>query len=566
MDDKYETNGQNRPVPGWRNVSVWFRATEDPRTYAVLRIGLVLLTFGLFAEAAEHWQFFYGEDGLYSLEDARRRLGRSALEGWSEDEGFDGLSGLLWFLWRGPSLLYFWGSSDFVVGYMVCFFLVLAAYGVGIYTRAMGVLAWLLMMGLYRRNGVYLEGTDTAFRCFWFLLLFAKTGHAFSLDNVLRCRRLQAREPIYRSVSSWPRRLLMLQLTAIYVTTGWVKHGPEWASGDALYYALNNATFYRFEGFTQSLSALFADNLFRLANFTTLWWERLFPLALLGVLLRGAALPPPLERARAWLLGRRVWLGLGAAFHLFLLLLMNLGMFAPVMLWSYLAWVPGGELVRIGSWLARRLAPYGWARGGVAVLERSFRSVEPTTAPAASHATPPAVVAGVRALAALAVAYHVVAVALTLLPGRGALHDVRDALGTEAWLRVSGTGQSWGMFSRPRRTNDTLVTTIVERAGETVTLPNHLFAEKRAVELHNDRMRKVRLRLLRERSKNYRRLWARYWCREWERRTGERPLGVALSHWSSRIPSVRAIRKRGAYDPRRLPIERKGLGRYDCKP
>ncbi|MEX1366441.1 MAG: hypothetical protein AB1Z98_25175, partial [Nannocystaceae bacterium] len=281
-------------------------ALDDPRTFAVLRIGFALMTIACFLNLEPYWRMLWSDEGVFDLVYAQEKLGRTSLRGWSPQEGFYDRWAIAAFLWSKPSLLYFWGSPDFVVGYMLAFFGVLLLYGAGVFSRFTGVLAWFLMSGIYNRNALYWEGTDTVYRCFWFILLFAKTGHAWSFDNWWRCRRLRKqgrledpdappledgddqghREPIYRRVPAWPRYLFMLQLSVLYCATGSVKTGSVWANGDALYYALNMDHFYRFEWVTQQVSYVFGTNLFRLNTWVTHWWERLFPLVLVGVALR----------------------------------------------------------------------------------------------------------------------------------------------------------------------------------------------------------------------------------------------------------------------------------------
>src|SRR5690606_39122759 len=184
------------------------------------------------------------------------------------------------------------------------FFFVLFLYGIGFFTRTMGVLSFLLMLGIYNRNSIYLEGTDSVYKCFWFLLIFAKTGHAWSVDNWLRCYWLRRKgllegsesssadvqlRPVYRLVPAWPRYLFIFQLSILYLRTGVLKFGRIWNAGVTLYYALNNTHFFRFDGLTQHMSALFASNMFRISTWTTLWFERLFFLVLFGLGARFAA-------------------------------------------------------------------------------------------------------------------------------------------------------------------------------------------------------------------------------------------------------------------------------------
>ena len=309
-------------------VLAWFRsesvrrgllALEDPRTLAVLRIGFAVMTLICFLNLEPYWRMLWSDEGIFDLAYAQDKLGRQALRGWTPDDGFFDVWGIVCFLWNKPSLFYMYGSPDFVVGYLAVFFVMLVLYMLGVFSRTTGVICWLMMSGIYNRNALYWEGTDTAYRCFWWILLFAQTGKAWSVDNWLRCRRLRAKgrledpnatvaqnagkEPIYRLTPQWPRYLFMIQLAVLYCTTGCVKTGAVWAKGDSLYYALNMDHFYRFEWYTQQISAVFGTNVFRVMTWVTHWWEMTFPLVLFGVLLRFQLR----HRNEAWYRASDVW-------------------------------------------------------------------------------------------------------------------------------------------------------------------------------------------------------------------------------------------------------------------
>ncbi|MFV8752156.1 hypothetical protein ACNOYE_16535 [Nannocystaceae bacterium ST9] len=345
-------------------------AREDPRLFALMRIVLGLFTIQCFWNLRPYWRMLWSDEGIFDLEVSRQRLARVELSGWTELDGFFDGWAVARFLWGKQSLFYFHGSPDFVTGYMVVFFVVLALYTVGFRSRVTGIVALLMMNGIYNRNGLYLEGTDTVFRTGWFLMIFAHVDGAWSVDNGLRrarerrlfaqdsprfdwlhfvdrslswawaglfagwfClltdltlkwvlgvvaigvlasaligwvelqhrvaraaagtlaefegkRRTPSGEPIrYRLIPAWPRYLLMAQLICIYASTGLYKTGDVWAAGDALYYSLNMDHFYRFEGFTQWFSALFATTLFRWMTWVTLWWEKLFGVVAIGIVL-----------------------------------------------------------------------------------------------------------------------------------------------------------------------------------------------------------------------------------------------------------------------------------------
>ena len=103
---------------------------------------------------------------------------------------------------------------------------------------------------------------------------------------------------------------MILQLAALYCSTGTVKNGDIWAKGDAFYYALNLDHFYRFE--PQQLSAVFGTNLFRINTIITHYWEAFFPLVVLGLVVRFVRREqlPPLPDWQRWAV-RACWLGLG---------------------------------------------------------------------------------------------------------------------------------------------------------------------------------------------------------------------------------------------------------------
>src|SRR5690606_30474634 len=79
---------------------------------------------------------------------------------------------------------------------------------------------------------------------------------------------------------------------------------------------------------------------------------------------------------RRWLLGRRLWLGLGVIFHGFLILFMNIGMFPFIMLMMYVAWLRGEEIAAIFGWLWRQARRTGLRRVLPASGERWFGPAE----------------------------------------------------------------------------------------------------------------------------------------------------------------------------------------------
>jgi hypothetical protein len=372
-----------------------FFAREDPRLFALMRIGLGLITIQNFWNLNMHWRMLWSDEGMFTAAEAHKRLGRSALTGWSEIDGFFDHWALVKFFWGKYSLLYIHSEPNFVIGYLVVLFTVLLLFTIGFRTRVTAVVAMLLINSLYNRNAVYLEGHDTVFRCMWFMILFARTGEAWSVDNWIRRRRearlaaslgnvglgggasvpfdwllwcdraghwvwgglyawwfcaiveysprivfmivlagltlaavvgiferehrraqaqagtLAVPEQVrFRLIPGWARYLFILQLVALYMATGLFKTGSVWKKGDALYYALNMDHFFRFEVATQWVSLYLATNVFRLMTLVTLYWEKLFGLVLIGLILRWRHMhrDAPWYRAMEAVWWRR-WLG-----------------------------------------------------------------------------------------------------------------------------------------------------------------------------------------------------------------------------------------------------------------
>jgi hypothetical protein len=253
-----------------------FLALEDPRMFAVMRIGFALMTIQNFWNLRPYWRMLWSDEGLYTLQEARQSMGSSALSGWTPVDGFlDGWA-YLKFFWGKHSAFFFDAAPTTSRPGCSCSSACSCCTPPACSAASPASSPGLMMSGVYNHNALYLEGTDTVYRSFWFILLFCRTGAAWSVDNLVRCwwlrrrGRLQevglppspGRRPVYALVPSWPRYLMIGQLIAIYTSTGMVKTGGVWANGDALYYSLNLDHFYRFELWTQMVSATFGTNLF----------------------------------------------------------------------------------------------------------------------------------------------------------------------------------------------------------------------------------------------------------------------------------------------------------------
>jgi hypothetical protein len=315
----------------WRR---WWLTAEDPRGIAVFRI---VFTFFVIANINDMWEFFeflYTDEGIFPADVARQVFASQQFAGFGdgmtpeEPWGFFDAAALWEFL-KGPkwSLLYFWDTPTFFWAHLIAFYIAAVSLMLGFRTRMMGVLTWFLMNSILVRNHLAWEGTELVYRCFLAYLVLARSGHAYSIDNWLRCRKLRRRgelserdgpgggagtapseahpsglAPVYRLIPSWPRKLIMLQLATIYLTTGALKTGSVWMNGDSLYYALNLDHFYRVP--PQFLSSLAGTTVFRAMTYAVKVGQMGFPLIMVGIITRWMIREklPPLTGWRAWAL------------------------------------------------------------------------------------------------------------------------------------------------------------------------------------------------------------------------------------------------------------------------
>jgi hypothetical protein len=375
---------------------IWARvffARVDPRPAGLLRVAFGLVVLWVLLCFAPHVRLFFTDEGL--VLPAR---------------GLDPGGGTLHAVLGAASLLQLRSDPPLVFALYGLALVSAVLMTLGVWTTVSTGVTWALAEQLYRYDAMFANGGDLVLRAFLFLALFCRWGEAYSIDTLRRRRRALLSGasviPPLRAIPVWPLRLMMIQLALIYALNGWHKVGPGWQDGTALYYALNLDHFYRVpaQGVVTWLHHVGA---LPLLTWLTRAWELGFPLARLGVALRGyeadrragawpaAAVPRriaswlvlgaaglaafvlvgrPLAggialgaalvfvllyraaRARAprlfrfvleWVLGKRLWLGFGVALHLAIDLGMNIGAFPQVMMATYLAWLTGPDVDRL---------------------------------------------------------------------------------------------------------------------------------------------------------------------------------------------------------------------------
>jgi hypothetical protein len=178
-------------------------------------------------------------------------------------------------------------------------------------------------------NSFPLSGAQQLLHNLAFPLVFMNSGAVWSVDALLRARRNgNARAP---GEAIWPLRLVQFQLALMYLSAGlWKMGNPDWRSGVALYYVLNNPVYRRVPGDVPS--ALFGALV--ALNYLTLFWELAFPILV-------------------WFRRTRlVMLLTGIALHLGMLTTMEVGAFMPTVLVAYVAFLdPWRTESRVTRWL-----------------------------------------------------------------------------------------------------------------------------------------------------------------------------------------------------------------------
>lgn len=324
----------------WRRF--WLRL-DDPRPMAAMRIVFGLCALCNVNELSDQFIYLFTDEGIFPTDVAQHFRAKQQFAGFgdgtaeTEPWGFFSFGAFLEWL-KGPnwSLLLFDSSPSFFYTYLIVFEVVMLMFIVGFQTKWIKWVAWFLYMGIILRNTLFWEATENVYRVFFFYLLLSRCGEAWSVDNWLRCRKLRKQgrlsepgkpgngagavvdgkvfEPIYRLIPAWPRMLVVLNVATLYCATGTLKNGPVWNGGDAMYYAFNLDHFYRLP--PQALSSAFGTTLFKLNTWVTHWWEALFPLVVLGLVLRWHRREsiPRLTGPKLWI-ARLGLLGFVAAFY-----------------------------------------------------------------------------------------------------------------------------------------------------------------------------------------------------------------------------------------------------------
>ncbi len=185
----------------------------DIRSLAIFRIGLGSVLLGDLLVRLQDLQAHYSDDGVLP----RHILIHSFLDPWSLSlHVINGQWQVQWVL--------------FMVQ-IVCAIALLIGYK----TRLATIVSWFLLLSLYMRNTMVLQGGDILLKVLLFWSMFLPLGGYWSVDQKLK----KQHSPPYQVVSVGTLALL-LQVCFVYWFTALLKTDPSWSvDGTAIWYALS---------------------------------------------------------------------------------------------------------------------------------------------------------------------------------------------------------------------------------------------------------------------------------------------------------------------------------------
>lgn len=305
-------------------VGLW-DGVEHPRSIALVRILLGLVILWDFVEIA-HLDLviaLFGDQTVGGLSDA----GTRADSPWVVD-----LFGTSALAARGLHAVITFAAASFVLG---------------LFTQASALVllvAWAQFAAVLPAGD---RGIDTLCRDVLVVFVFAKSGGWFSIDALRRTGTVWGDGT---PVPAWPRRLMILQLVAMYFLAGVQKTGIHWypmGHFAALYFILQDPAIAKHDFRWLAHAPWF--QLTQLGSAVTVLFQDSYPIVLLirwskSTADRGGWLRELLVR-HGWI--EWVWIGIGALFHLGLALSCELGIFPWAMLALYPAWVHPDDWPRI---------------------------------------------------------------------------------------------------------------------------------------------------------------------------------------------------------------------------
>ncbi|MCA9704648.1 MAG: hypothetical protein KDK70_02225 [Myxococcales bacterium] len=191
-------------------------------------------------------------------------------------------------------------------------------------------------------------------------------------------------------------------------------------------------------------------------------------------------------------------------------------------------------------------------------------------------------------VASLFILYHGTILLVHNLPGKGLakglqqklnqepklwpLSEARFGLDADRYWHASGNTQSWAMFApNPHRSNIFMKVLVKDEKGEVWDLKHDIYGKRSYPYLWYDRMGKINRRIIDQ--KGYRRHYAAWVCRKWEKdHGGESAEEVQFVKMWTRIPPPQAVFERAqgnifkmGYDPMELELNQREEETIRCR-
>jgi len=169
--------------------------------------------------------------------------------------------------------------------------------------------------------------------------------------------------------------------------------------------------------------------------------------------------------------------------------------------------------------------------------------------------------------------YHTSVLLVHNLPSKGLAKQTQDwfakHLDAKRYMRAAGSNQSWAMFApNPHRSNIFMRVEVVKEDGGVVDLEHDIYGRRWYPYLWYDRRGKINRRIVD--GKGYRRHYAAWVCRQWERQHDELPDEIRFTKLWTRIPSPEELMKQTkgkpwrGYDPMNLHLNEREEDAIRC--
>jgi hypothetical protein len=132
-------------------------------------------------------------------------------------------------------------------GFYLLFFIYLSSLmclAAGFLTRIMAILCWLQHLAWMNTGGAFMYGVDVFTQISLFYLLFMPANMQWSVDNILRIKKIQE----FSVGGGIVRRVFQAQMCIMYFSSGLEKvYSPQWRNGESIWRAFMMPSFRHFD-------------------------------------------------------------------------------------------------------------------------------------------------------------------------------------------------------------------------------------------------------------------------------------------------------------------------------